>query len=136
MDLHRSNAAGVSAVPSRVTSLKPIVMRLVVAGLLLAITSTASASQGIRECGGYDPGYGFVSGDPMGAGVYNITTRVVSCRTARKVVRRYYVENWCGRSLSCYVGAWNCRTRILGSEYLDTRCTRSRGRVVRFQHGA
>ena len=112
-------------------------LALTVAGAMVVTLATAApASAHIRECGGYDPGHGFVNGDPQGAGVYNITARVVPCRTARTVVRRYYIENYCGRRLSCYVGAWNCRTRRLGIEYFDTRCTRAGGRVVRFQHGA
>jgi hypothetical protein len=106
--------------------------------LLLALTAGSASAAPIKECGGYDPGVGFVSGDPDGAGVYNITARVVACRTARSVVARYYNQfsDYCGNGPNCQIDDWTCRTRSLGIEYADTRCTRSRGRVVRFQHGA
>jgi hypothetical protein len=41
----------------------------------------AQVAAPIRECGDYAPG--------GGAGVYNITTRVTSCRIARRMARRF-----------------------------------------------
>lgn len=92
----------------------------------------------VKGCGGYEPGRGFVRGDPDGAGVYNITSRIVSCATARTLVYRYYVRysDYCTNVSRCSIRGWTCRTRSLGIEYADTRCTRLAGRVVRFQHGA
>ena len=109
--------------------------------LLCSPAATASgASAAIRECGAFD-GVRFVPDDEMeGAGVYNITTRVATCRRARKIVRRYWNDfsSWCDRSSSvCTVGwGFSCRRTRLGEEYSDARCTASRGRVVRFQYGA
>ncbi len=89
-----------------------------VVGLLLA-QHTASAAP-IRECGSYRDG----------AGIVSVTSRGVSCRTARRVARYSgpdrYVRRWSWRGYSC---------RLLASEYRysDSRCTKSGGRVVRWQ---
>ena len=88
----------------------------------------------IRECGRYAPG--------GGAGVYNITTRVTACRIARRMARNFYR----GRAPTPTTrrgwrrpwrwGSYRCINRSLGYELSDLRCTASRGRVVRWQHGA
>ena len=108
--------------------------------LLLLCGVASSAPAAIRECGAFD-GVRFVPDDEVeGAGVYNITTSVATCRRARKIVRRFWTDQskWCGRNSSiCRIGwGFTCRTTRLGTEYGDTRCTASRGRVVRFQHGS
>ena len=107
----------------------------VVVGVLL-IPSGASAAP-IRECGDWgDTGsgrLGWTFGKIRGAGIFNLTSRRVSCRTARRVARFSYpdrnVRRWSWRGYSC---------RILASahEYSDQRCTKSGGRVVRWQSGA
>ena len=56
----------------------------------------------------------------------NITTRRVSCRVARRMVRRYQDNS--GRVRGFY-----CRWRIIGWEAGDVRCTGTWGRVVRWQ---
>ena len=58
-------------------------LTLCAALLIPALGAPASASAAsIKECGRYAPGGGY--------GVYNITTRIVSCRTARGMARGYY----------------------------------------------
>jgi len=63
-----------------------------------------------------------------GAGIFNVTTRRAGCTTARRVSRKAYLGN-------TYRG-WRCRYVARGYESADIRCTRSRGRVVRWQSGA
>ena len=108
------------------------------AGLVLALGvafglggSGPAAAAPVRECGDYAPG--------GGAGVFNITPRVTSCRTARRMARNFYRGRWDiprrdGQRFRR--GAYTCRNRNTGYEAADLRCTASRGRVVRWQHGA
>ena len=63
------------------------------AGLVLALGvafglggSGPAAAAPVRECGDYAPG--------GGAGVFNITARVTSCRTARRMARSFYRGRW------------------------------------------
>ena len=107
---------------------------VVVGGVLLVMPGTSGAADAaapIRECGDYAPG--------GGAGVFNITTRVTKCRTARRMARRLYHGHW--RNIKPEGqpfprGEYTCRWRSIGIEAADVRCTASRGRVVRFQTGA
>lgn len=112
--------------------------------VLLVLPASASAAP-IRECGAYGwdedrNGPRVLEDDEIvGAGVYNITTRKAPCWRAYKIVRRYWhnYSDYCGNSGTCRIGwGYTCRTRSLGIELQDTRCTASRGRVVRFQSGA
>ena len=101
---------------------------LALAAAALAVpgaTPAMAGSSSIKECGDLTRN---------GGGIYNLTTRVVSCRTAKRVSRRYLRE--CDVDRDCRVSIDTCRTRRLGDEYWDVRCTASRGRVVRFQFGA
>ena len=63
---------------------------------------------------------------------YNLTSRVVRCGKARRVVRRWNNvvarHGGDGRALGLY-----CNYRTLGYEAGDIRCTGSRGRVVHWQ---
>lgn len=63
-----------------------------------------------------------------GAGIYNLTTRRVLCRTARRFARRY-------RGTDSYYPTWRCR-EVNDYEFSDVRCTASRGRVIHWQAGA
>jgi hypothetical protein len=104
------------------------VVGCVAAASLLTPESRAAP---IRECGDYSP--------TGGAGVYNVTTRVTSCRTARRMARRFWNGKWGNfRSdgWSFRRGSYTCRNRQLGVEFADLRCTASRGRVVHWQWGA
>jgi hypothetical protein len=68
----------------------------------------------------------------QGAGVYNVTSRNVGCRTARSFARR--ASRVCGLGV-CHYRSFTCRTRQTGEELADTRCTSGR-RVIRWQSGA
>ena len=63
-----------------------------------------------------------------GAGSYNLSTRNVSCRTARRFEGRY-------RGPGSYYPRWRCR-EINDYEFSDVRCVASRGRVIHWQAGA
>ena len=71
----------------------------------------------IRECG-----------DVSSRLAYNVTSRVTSCGEARRVARA-----WRGTSTVSRVRGFTCRYRDIGYEAGDIRCTRSGGRVVRWQ---
>ena len=59
---------------------------------------------------------------------YNLTTRRVSCRRARRFALRY-------RGTDTYFPRWNCR-EVNKYEWSDVRCTASGGRVIRWQAGS
>jgi len=108
------------------TRSRTIVATLIAAGALLAPVTAQAAP--INECGDYaDHGNGRMTwgyGPTSGAGIFNVTTRNVSCATARRAVIR---QRFAG---------YSCRNRRTGYESGDTRCTASYGRVIRFQSGA
>jgi hypothetical protein len=91
----------------------------------------------IRECGNYPR-------QQVGAGVYNITSRVTRCRTARRMARRFWHGRWRNvprtdrpnSDRPFRRGSYTCRNRHLGIELNDMHCTASGGRVVRWQWGA
>ena len=93
-------------------------IRLVVGTVTVSaflVGSTAQAS-GIRECGSYRTNY------------VNITTRAVPCTTARSLIRA-----WEGKSKwnnPTKVWGMKCRSKSLGLDHGDIRCTGSNGRVV------
>lgn len=100
---------------------------------VLAAPVASSSASAIRECGNY--GFTADGRGPMwtyraveGAGTYNVTSRVVHCRTARRVALHAYPHH-------AYRG-WSCRYVSRAEEYADIRCTKPGGRVVRFQAGA
>jgi hypothetical protein len=116
----------------------------VIVAVCLAPATTASAAS-IRNCGnyGYPEGHTgrepiFTDRDIVGAGVYNIRTRVTRCRIARRMVRAFWDGRWdCdGDGQVCRRGTYRCRNRRIGEEHAVMRCTASRGRVVRFEYGA
>lgn len=108
-------------------------MVLVALIAVACITTPASASS-IRECGNY----GFTAdGDgPLwtyqvvngATPAYNLTTRRVSCRRARRFALRY-------RGTDTYFPRWNCR-EVNKYEWSDIRCTATHGRVIHWQAGA
>jgi hypothetical protein len=112
--------------------LKNIIAGLALGAALLipALGAPASAKAApIKECGWYAHGGGY--------GVYNITTRIVSCRTARGMARAYYhgrVRLPLGRY---WWGPFRCVHRQIGYEENDFRCVRyPDGGVIHWQDGA
>ena len=103
-------------------------MRALICGLTAVVVLTAAtpafATATVRECG-----------DAMAISVHNITSRVASCKTARRAARAIggHPLWYCG-NVSCSWGNYYCRQRyLLDENETDYRCTASRGRVIRFQ---
>jgi hypothetical protein len=103
-----------------------------IAGAALLTCTPASAAP-IRECGNYD-GARWTFDQIDGAGIFNLTSRVVSCKTARRVALRSHPGDRYRRTWSW--GDFTCRILAEAFEYEDVRCKASGGRVVRWQSGA
>jgi hypothetical protein len=117
-------------------------MGVLVASLWPAVPATVSAAP-VRECGnyGYPAGHQgdrpiFTDDDIVGAGVNAIRTKAARCRTARRMVQRFWNGRWDQCSPGCVRGSFRCRNRQVGDEVWIMRCTASRERVVRFEYGA
>jgi hypothetical protein len=101
-------------------------------GLLIVGPPFAAATPVVRECGTYDynttPPRWVFRGGSGATNVANLTTRKVTCRTARRFALRY-------KGTDTYYPAWRCRET---SEYeaSEVRCTASRGRVVHWFGGS
>jgi hypothetical protein len=96
------------------------------------LAATPANAAAITDCGnyGFRSSTGTVSWGmtPIeGAGTYNVTTRGVSCSTARRFVRRY-------RGTDTSYPTWNCHESN-GYESSDVRCV-SGSRVIHWQSGA
>lgn len=100
---------------------------------LLGVTSFAASSgvaqaAPIRECGNCDYGIERWTYGPVGgAAIVNLTTRRVSCASARRMVTGI-------TRMSSY--AMRCRNVTTAWEYADVRCTGRGGRVIRYQTGS
>lgn len=71
---------------------------------------------------------------PVGAGVYDVTTVNVRCKPARRLARHLFFGGVvCFRV--CRVWGYRCVFRSTGYEVGRGKCTR-RGRIVRFAYGA
>jgi len=101
---------------------------------LLAAPSGASGATPIRECGNFD-GFRWSYEQVRGAGIFNVTTRRVWCTVARRVARRAYNTYERGDRVWRWRG-WRCRRIKTGYESADTRCTKRRVHVVRWQAGS
>ena len=126
------------------TNFNRLVLAMLVT-LIVWMTTVPVQAAPIQECGDYGytesgskPIFSTVDGVVVGAGVYNITTRVVGCSTARRVVRRFWhqYDRYCDSNGRCRILGFSCRNRQIGEEFADVRCTKRGGAVVRFQHGA
>jgi hypothetical protein len=77
-----------------------------------------------------------------GAGAYNITARVISCTSARRILTRTHrkwkrgVDPNDGWTISAAGKTFRCRLVGQGFEYYDVRCTAPGGRVARWQEGS
>lgn len=121
-------------------------MRSLLASTVLAVVLAAAApvsAAPLRECGnyGYPEGHQgdkpvFTSEPIVGGGIYDIRTRVAACRTARRMVRRFWSGRWGKCDPTCRRGRFSCRNRRIGDEVWIMRCTAAGGRVVRFEYGA
>jgi len=100
------------------TSARRLVLFIIVAAAFWVAGANPATAAPIRECG-----------DMPSQLAGNITTRVVTCREARKVVKA-----WVGRG-TVRVRGLNCRYRDLAHELGDIRCSGSGGRVVHWQTG-
>lgn len=89
-----------------------------------AVESSSARVAATRECGALAQRLAF-----------NITSRNVSCREARRVVRRWS-NTTAQRGGNGRVRSLYCRYRDTGYEAGDIRCTGSRSRVVRWQTGS
>jgi hypothetical protein len=95
------------------------------------VRGAGAAAAAITECGNWgDHGDGRMRwgySDVRGFGIYNLTTRRVACRTARRFARRY-------NGTDTYYPTWHCR-EVNDYELSDIRCTASRGRVIHWRTG-
>jgi hypothetical protein len=107
---------------------------VLIAIVALSCVATPASASSIRECGNYgftEDGDGPLWTYRQVAGAtpaYNLTTRRVSCRRARRFALRY-------RGTDTYFPRWNCR-EVNKYEWSDIRCTASRGRVIHWQAGS
>lgn len=108
-----------------------------IAAALAGLTAAPAASAApIRKCGNLHPGATHFSWEPLdGAGTFNVTTRVIRCRAAVRVVLNAY-DTYAHPDRRWRWRGWRCRVKQTGIETSDTRCTNSGGRVVRWQAGA
>jgi hypothetical protein len=114
--------------------MKSLIIAVVASAAVVAFAAGPAYASAIRECGNHgwtDDGYGpaWTYGPISGASpAYNLTTRRVSCRAARRFALRY-------RGTDTYFPRWRCR-EVNDYEWSDVRCTASGGRVIRWQAGS
>jgi hypothetical protein len=117
--------------------------RVAIAVLSLALALTGAGPAAAADCGNYGYPRGHQGDKPIftqreifGAGVFDIRTQVARCRTARRMVRRFWAGRWGDCSPGCRRWSFRCRERQLGDEFFRMTCRASRGRLVRFEFGA
>jgi hypothetical protein len=119
-------------------------MRIIACAVaVIVLLLTAAGPAAAADCGNYGFPRGHQGDKPIftqreifGAGVFDITTQRTRCRTARRMVRRFWNGQWGQCSPTCRRGGYTCRDRQLGDEFFRMRCTASRNRLVRFEFGA
>jgi hypothetical protein len=121
-----------------------IIVRLFIAALAVALLVPATASAApIKECGNRAAGEGWTYDEISGAGIYNVTSRIASCRAARRVVSAVHrswerdpAEPILPRRVTVFNYRYTCRFLTRAEELYDIRCTARKGRVVRWQEGS
>ena len=119
----------------------------VVTVLALAVMAAPAAAQERHSCGNYGFPEGSDRDQPVftfepivGAGVENIRTRAITCRTGRRMVKAFWHDGFdCSRSgLRCTYRTYRCANRRLGEELWLMRCfdSRDRDRMLKFRFGA
>ena len=103
-----------------------IILALAAVAVTVTATPVANAAAPIKECGNYSVEKDrWTYGTVYGAGIFNLTTRNVTCRYARNIV-----------TSANGMATFNCKTLDEAYEYADIRCTRKAGKVIRYQTGA
>jgi hypothetical protein len=103
---------------------------LLVLAALLAMPGSASALKGCPTRDSFTAGPYFAD---------QVRARGVSCRTARRQVKRWGNAQRCYNrpsNNSCVVRGWHCSTRTIGYETSRARCTRGKRRAVGFRFGS
>jgi hypothetical protein len=118
--------------------MRKLILTLIAAAFVAAAIAPSAQAAPVRECFGIlglDNPRQFVDPDTFDGGVViagNVTTRNVSCVTARRFIVRFTKR---ANQNGTYRG-FRCRSTFPAFEAVDTRCTASRGRVIRWQGGA
>ncbi len=110
------------------------VLAFLSAGLTLA---PAAHAAGVRSCSGAlaAGSHHFTNAQVVGAQTYDVTTRSVSCSTAKAfIVREERVHRPFAKPRVQFEG-YTCRTATVGEEVADTRCVRG-ANVIRWKFGA
>ena len=90
-----------------------IILALAAVAVMVTATPVASAAAPIKECGNYSVEKDrWTDGAVTGAGIFNLTTRNVTCRYARNIV-----------TSANGMATFNCNTLDEAYEYADIRCT-------------
>jgi hypothetical protein len=106
---------------------------IAVVALSVTLTSPVLAqAASINECGNAGSAYGGA------VKIVNVTSRNVGCVSARRFARRFVrvagseTDYTCDEDRHCTWRGWSCTNIARGSQ-TDHRCTKSGGRVIRFQ---
>jgi hypothetical protein len=109
----------------------------------LALLLVGAGPAAAADCGNYGFPEGHQGNKPIftqkeifGAGVFDIRTERTRCRTARRMVRRFWAGRWGQCEPGCRRGEYTCRDRRLGDEFFRMTCRASRDRLMRFEFGA
>jgi hypothetical protein len=111
------------------------VKRLATLALVLGATvfAPATADAAVRDCGSFN-GLEWITESLEGAGISDVKAKNTSCTTARRVTLRAFTTYRGGKRWK--YGNWSCKILRQEYEYTMARCTRSGGRVVRWETGA